>query len=362
MRLVSVRLLKALTSLIFLSAVVLTQGCGYYYQAVKGHIDLMSDRRDIADILDDPETNDDLRQRLTTVLEARSFASDSIDLPVNDSYSTYVELDRPYVVWNVFAAPEFSVMPRQWCFPVAGCVVYRGYFHEEKARAYADGLAESGWDVHVGGVAAYSTLGRFDDPVLSSMMQWDDTQLVALVFHELAHQQLYVKDDSEFNESFASTVEQEAMRIWLKARDDVAGAARYQERRDRSAAFSLLVGTTRDRLVQLYGSDLSEDEMRIAKGKEFDRLRSAYEVQKKAWNGYSGYDRWFDDGLNNARLVPVSTYRRFVPAFRALLRQSDGSFQAFYLRCEELADLSLEQRHQRLDDLMLIAPDDAPLD
>jgi predicted aminopeptidase len=216
--------------------------------------------------------------------------------------------------------------------------------------------------VHVSGVAAYSTLGRFDDPVLSSMMQWDDTQLVALLFHELAHQQLYVKDDSEFNESFASTVEQEAMQIWLSARDDVAGAARYQESRNRSAAFSLLVGTTRDRLVRLYGSGLSEDEMRIAKEKEFDRLRSAYEVQKKAWNGYSGYERWFDDGLNNARLVPVATYRRFVPAFRALLRQSDGNFQTFYLRCEELADLPIEQRHQRLDDLMLIAPDDVAID
>ena len=338
---------------------LLVQGCGYYYQAARGHMDLMSDRRPIDSVLEDPAADDKLKTRLAMVLEARSFASDSIGLPANDSYTTYVELDRQYVVWNVFAAPEFSVEPKRWCFPVAGCVVYRGYFREEKARAYANGLADKGWDVHVGGVAAYSTLGRFDDPVLSSMMNWDDTQLVALLFHELAHQQLYVKDDSGFNESFASAVEQEGMQLWLAARDDVSGIAEYRENRARASAFSLLVGETRGHLVQLYGSELPRAEMRLAKEQQFELLRSAYEVQKAGWGGYSGYDRWFDQGLNNARLVPVATYRRFVPAFRALFRDAGGNFEAFYRRCDELAGMPIDERHEQLMALMLISPGDS---
>ena len=337
---------------------LLVQGCGYYYQAAKGHMDLMSDRRSIDSVLEDPAADDSLKTRLTMVLEARSFASDSIGLPANDSYTTYVDLDRQYVVWNVFAAPEFSVQPKRWCFPVAGCVVYRGYFREEKARAYADGLVDKGWDVHVAGVAAYSTLGRFDDPVLSSMMHWDDTQLVALLFHELAHQQLYVKDDSSFNESFATAVEQEGMHLWLAARDDISGIAEYRKNRERASAFSLLVGETRGHLVQLYDSDLPATDMRLAKQQQFELLRSAYQAQKAAWGGYSGYDRWFDDGLNNARLVPVTTYRRFVPAFRALFRDSGSNFEEFYRRCEDLTKMPIEKRHEQLDALMLISPVD----
>ncbi len=350
---------KAAVSVAVLLITMLTQGCGYYYQAATGHMDLMSDRRSIDSVLEDPATDDKLKTRLTMVLEARSFASDSIGLPVNDSYTTYVDLDRQYVVWNVFAAPEFSVQPKRWCFPVAGCVVYRGYFREAKARAYADGLADKGWDVHVAGVAAYSTLGRFDDPVLSSMMRWDNTQLVALLFHELAHQQLYVKDDSSFNESFATAVEQEGMHRWLVARDDDSGTAQYRKNRERASVFSLLVGETRDHLVQVYDSDLAVAQMRLAKQEQFDLLRSAYQVQKTAWGGYSGYDRWFADGLNNARLVPVTTYRRFVPAFRALFRAAGNNFGEFYRRCDELAKMPIEERHEQLDALMLISPVDS---
>jgi predicted aminopeptidase len=351
-------LLKLVVRLSVLLTALTMQGCGYYYQAAKGHMDLMSERRSIDSILQDPAAEDRLKERLAMVLEARSFASDRIGLPANDSYTTYVELDRQYVVWNVFAAPEFSVQAKRWCFPVAGCVVYRGYFREEKARAYADGLADKGWDVHVGGVAAYSTLGRFDDPVLSSMMRWEDTQLVALLFHELAHQQLYVKDDSEFNESFASAVEQEGLYLWLAAREEVSGFAQYRENRERASAFNLLVGATRNRLLQLYDSDLPAEEMRLAKQGQFDQLRSAYQAQKTAWGGYGGYDHWFDDGLNNARLVPVTTYRRFVPAFRALFRDAGSDFEAFYGRCDDLARMTIDKRHARLNELMLISPVD----
>jgi predicted aminopeptidase len=339
-----------------LLAVLLMQGCGYYYQAARGHMDIMSERRSFEDVIADPGTSEELKLRLATVQEARVFASDVLGLPDNDSYRSYVELDRPFVVWNVFAAAEFSVEPKRWCFPVAGCVVYRGYFSEQRAQDYAEGLQEKGWDVHVGGVAAYSTLGRFDDPVLSSMLRWDDTQLVALLFHELSHQLLYVKDDSDFNESFASFVEEAGIERWYEAREDKHGVATYREHRERVSAFGLLISDTRTRLADLYQSGLPDEEMRKAKTEEFADLRDRYAAQRRAWGGYTGYDAWFESDLNNAKIVPVATYRRFVPAFRAILREADGDLPRFYDRCRELADLPIDERHRILGDYMSVAP------
>ncbi len=339
-----------------LLAVLLTQGCGYYYQAARGHMDIMSERRSIEDVIADPATSEELKRRLVTIQQARAFASDVLGLPDNDSYRSYVELDRPFVVWNVFAAPEFSVEPKRWCFPVAGCVVYRGYFSEQRAHAYAEGLQDKGWDVHVGGVAAYSTLGRFDDPVLSSMLRWDDTQLVALLFHELTHQLLYVKDDSDFNESFASFVEEAGIERWFEEREDDRGFANYREYREKVSAFGLLISGTRTRLADLYRSGLPDEEMREAKAQEFADLRNRYAAQRRAWGGYSGYDAWFESDLNNAKIVPVATYRRFVPAFRAMLRKAGGDLSLFYERCRELADLPIDERHRVLGEYMSVAP------
>jgi predicted aminopeptidase len=316
---------------------------------------LMADRRPIDEVLEDPDTPAELATRLRLVAEARAFATDTLDLPDNDSYRSYVALDRPYVVWNVFAAPELSLTPKTWCFPVAGCVVYRGYFKESAARKYATKLAGRGWDVYVGGAAAYSTLGRFADPVTSAMMRWDDTRLVAIIFHELAHQQIYVADDSDFNEAFASSVEEIGIRLWLEDRGDPESIVDHETRRQRAAAFNYLLLDTREELTRVYSSDRPDEVRREEKQAAFMRLRERYGVLRQSWEGYAGFDGWFEMELNNARLIPVSTYERLVPAFRALFRRSGRNLQVFYDRCEELADLNSEERHRELEALLAIA-------
>lgn len=332
------------------------QGCGgFYYQAVTGHMDLMSDRRPIDEVIEGPATDAELARRLRMIQEARLFSVEALSLPDNDSYTSFVQLDRPYVVWNVFAAPELSLEPRQWCFPVAGCVVYRGYFKEVSARKYADRLAGDGWDVFVGGAAAYSTLGRFDDPVVSTMLRASDARVVAILFHELAHQRLYVAGDSEFNEAFATAVEEAGIERWLDARPDSAALAGYRLEKRRENAFNRMLWQTREELVALYASDATDDEKRESKRDAFADLRRRYTVLRDSWDGYPGYDAWFDTGPNNARLVPVSTYQRLVPAFRALLRRAGGDLEVFYAECEELADLSQEERSQRLEALLAIS-------
>jgi predicted aminopeptidase len=342
-----------------LAALVLGGCVGYYGQAVRGHMKIMGDRVPLDEVIEDPGTAEETRARLELVREARAFASAELGLPDNGSYSSYVELDRPYVVWNVFAAGEFSVEPRRWCFPVAGCVVYRGYFAEEDAERYAARLTEDGWDTSVGGVAAYSTLGRFDDPVLSSMLGWRDYQLAGLIFHELAHQVLYVKGDSEFNESFATAVEEEGLARWLEARGEPGELEAYRASRARAGGFSLLIADARQRLGQLYARDLDEAEMRAAKAAAFEDLRTRYRALRESWDGYPGYDAWFEQPLNNARLVPVATYRHYVPAFRAMLREVEGDLPAFYAAARELGELEPEERRARLDDLLQTAPGEA---
>ena len=331
-------------------------GCGgFYYQAVTGHMDLMAERRPIQEVIEDPQTDQALAARLRLILAARRFAVDALYLPDNDSYTSFAQLDRPYVVWNVFAAPELSLEPRQWCFPVAGCVVYRGYFKEASARRYADRLARDGWDVFVGGAAAYSTLGRFDDPVVSTMLRWDDTGVVAILFHELAHQRLYVPGDSAFNEAFATAVEEFGIERWLDSRSDPEALDRYRIRKGRENAFNRLLWQTREELVAVFASGAGEESMREEKRRVFDTLRERYQALRASWAGYPGYDAWFESELNNARLIPVSTYQRLVPAFRALLRRSDGDLKAFYRECQSLADMSKKERDARLESLLAIS-------
>lgn len=331
-------------------------GCGYYFQAARGHMDLMSRRVPIADLLADPATPASLRERLRLVSEARRYASARLALPDNGSYTSYVALDREFVVWNVFAAPEFSLEPKQWCFPVAGCVVYRGYFDPARAREYADGLAADGWDVHVAGAAAYSTLGRFDDPVISTMLAWDDLALVSILFHELAHQRLYVRDDSAFNEAFATAVQDAGMRRWLRDRGDAAGLADWTLREQRAEAVELLIGRTRERLVAVYASGRDAAAMRTGKAAAFRQLRQEYEAVARDWGAGPRWDAWFDAPLNNASLVPLATYRRLLPAFRVLLDRADGDLEAFYNECRRLGEMDQDLRHDRLEALMAIAP------
>ena len=337
-----------------LLAVLALGGCasvGYYTQSVTGHLGLMARARPVETVIAAPETAPRLAERLRTALGIREFASDVLDLPANASYHRYVDLERRYVVWNVVAAPELSLEPRRWCFPVAGCLSYRGYFSESDAAAYAAKLASEGWDVTVAGVRAYSTLGWFDDPLLSSMTALPEYALAGIVFHELAHQRLYVPGDTEFNESFAVVVERAGVRRWIEAAGRPGLGGRYRVAAERRAAFLDMVRDTRRSLEAVYASSGTDAEKRAAKARAFDRLRSRYAALRATWTSGPTYDPWFERGVNNAAVALFSTYDRWVPALEALLARSGGDLEAFYRACEALAALSPDERRARLEAL-----------
>jgi predicted aminopeptidase len=256
-------------------------------------------------------------------------------------------MGRPYVVHNVVATPEFSVEPRRWCFPVTGCIAYRGYFDEERARSFALKLATSGDDVSVGGVPTYSTLGHLPDPVFGSMLGWRETRLVGTIFHELAHERLYLQDDSELNEAFASVVEDEGIRRWLRQQGRASEIADYDASADRQRQFATLLQDARGRLAKLYSSGLPADQLRSEKQREFGGLKFRYELLRKNWGGYAGYDNWFARSLNNAHLAAVATYEDCMPGLRRAL-EAAGALPAFYARVEATRELSVQARHAAL--------------
>jgi predicted aminopeptidase len=327
-------------------------GCaslGYYGQTVGGHLGVMQRRVPLARAIADPKTRPATRERLQQVEQIRRFAVGELGLPDNSSYRSYADLERPYVLWNVFAAPEFELEALQSCFPLVGCLNYRGYYAEQDARSYADGLARKGHDVYVGGVAAYSTLGWFSDPVLNTMLRWSETQLAGVIFHELAHQKLYVRDDSSFNESFATAVQEEGVRRWLDHQGDAALRQAAADESRRREDFVRLVEATRARLQQLYASGQPPEQMRAAKAQAFAEMRVEYTRLKAGWGAYNGYDAWFaDKDLNNAKLLAVATYHEWVPAFRALLKDADGDLQRFYADAGLAARLPPEMRRRWL--------------
>ena len=318
-------------------------GC-YLLQSAQGQLSLMSKREPISGVIDKPGTPAALRAQLKSVTAIRRFASQELGLPDNGSYKKYADIGRPYVVWNVVAAPEFSVEPKRWCFPIVGCVAYRGYFVESRARRFAAGLHAKGFDVVVGGVAAYSTLGHFDDPILSSMVNWDDVELAAIIFHELTHQLLYVPNDASFNEALATTVEEEGVRRWLEAQgrskdlsDHLLEHARYLE-------VIALMTETRNGLRTLYDSGLPPPLMRERKREAFDELRESYAALRAQWGGRGPFDAWFAQDINNAHLASIATYFACVPGFQRELQAVNGSLPAFYRRVRELAKLEQRER------------------
>lgn len=349
---------RLLQPVIILIAAVLLAGCAnlpYYLQSVRGQLDIWSRQHQVEAVIENPQTAAPLRDKLRSVLAIRDFASTELDLPRNSSYRLYANLERAYVVWNVFAAPEFSIEPRQWCFMFAGCVKYRGYFHEEDAQAFAAELAADGHDVFVGGVPAYSTLGYFPDPVLNTFVNYPTPHLARLIFHELAHQVVYVRDDSVFNESFAVAVEQEGMRRWLErygSEQDRAASTVMAQRRDQ---FVQLIETYRGRLDALYRSGILAHEMRARKTALFDQLGDDYRALKASWGGFSGYDRWFAQKPSNALLASVAIYTRNVPAFEALLAREGRDMNRFFTAVKALAKLDKDQRSAALASLTGVA-------
>ena len=330
-------------ALLVLTIVMPITGC-YELQAVVGQISLLWKRKPIASVVANPATSPTLRAQLTEVSEIRDFASRELGLPDNGSYRGYADIGRSDVVWNVFAAPEFSVQPKRWCYPVAGCVAYRGYFAERRARQYAQQLRAKGYDVAVRGATAYSTLGTFDDPVLSTMMGWGDVDLAAIIFHELTHQMLYVRDDASFNEALATLVEEEGVGRWLHAHGRDRDLAGYTERQARYTQVIGILLDGRRELQTVYGSGADRATMLQKKSAVFDGMRRQYHELSAGWPDGKGYDSWFDGTLNNADLVSVATYQSCLPGLRRELAESNGDLRAFYRRARTLADRPAAQR------------------
>ena len=321
----------------------MTGGC-YLFESAQGQLSLMSKREPIARVIDRPATSAALRAQLEEVTSIRDFASHELGLPDNGSYRSYADVGRPYVVWNVVAAPEFSVDAKEWCFPVVGCVAYRGYFVERRARAFATGLKAQGFDVSLGGVAAYSTLGHFNDPVLNTMMGWDDIELAGIVFHELTHQLLYVAGDASFNEALATTVEEEGVRRWLLAQGREADFAQHRIQQERYLAEIDLLRHTRGELQVLYASGIDAESLRGRKQAIFGGLRDSYAGLRAQWGGHAPFDSWFAGEINNAHLASIATYYDCVPGFERELAAVQGDLGAFLRRARQLAKLDQTAR------------------
>lgn len=328
---------------LIIALIAAASGC-YVLQSVQGHLTLMSKREPISRVIAAPSTAPALRDRLQAVIAIRDFASRELGLPDNGSYRSYADLGRPYVVWNVVAAPEFSVDAKQWCYPIVGCVAYRGYFSESRARSYGARMRAQGLDATIDGVAAYSTLGHFNDPVLSTMMGWSDVELASIIFHELTHQFLYVPNDSSFNEALATTVEEEGVRRWLHAqgRDAELDAHLAQQRRYMQVID--LLTATRAELRTIYASGLGAEAMRERKRAAFSALRASYAQLKADWGGHAPFESWFAGDLNNAHLASIATYYTCVPGFERELKAAGGNLVAFYARVRALAKLDQAAR------------------
>jgi len=344
------KLPQRLNRLIVLVAVgLLLSACGglrYYAHVAHGQGELLLSQRPVQKVIADPATKPALARRLELAQQARRFATLKLGLPDNRSYTRYVELGRPYVVWNVFATPRYSVDAVRHCFPIAGCVAYRGYFDDAKAKKEAARLKADGNDVYVGGVSAYSTLGWFADPILSSMLRWDDDELAGTIFHELAHQQIYVQDDSAFNESFASFVQEQGLKEWRASRGLPPLLGREQAEDD---GFTGLVLGLRERLRKAYAKGGGDTALEAAKQAEIAAFRERYRQWREAnWPDDHRYDAWVAAPINNARLLPFGLYDQWKPAFAALFRQSEGQWLVFYADVRRLAKLPKDERDREL--------------
>lgn len=332
-------------------------GCaslGYYAQLARGQMELLSRREPIAGLIADETRDAQLRRRLALVLDARRFAVTDLHLPDNASYTLYADLGRAYAVWNVLVTPEFSLAPVESCFPLVGCLAYRGHYRREHAERQAAQFRAQGHDVAISGIAAYSTLGWFDDPVLNTMLHWSDAVLVATVFHELAHQALYVPDDTVFNESMARFVERQGLREFFFA-GHIGEAASHADHRRQDAFVRLLLDARRE-LEALYAQPLPETEMRARKAAAFARLKSGYaHLRDTQWHGDRAYDAWFDRDLNNAHLLGVGLYDEFVPAFERLYALVGRDWPRFYAACADLGRLDPGTRRARLRQWMGLA-------
>lgn len=330
-------------------------GCStleYYGQAVQGHLEIVHRARPVADWLADPATPSALRARLELSQRLRDFATRELKLPDNRSYRSYADLGRNAAVYNVVAAPELSLALKTWCFPIMGCVGYRGYFARDAAERLAAQLRTEGWETSVYGVPAYSTLGKTDflggDPLLNTFVDWPEGDLARLIFHELAHQVAYADDDTTFNESFAVSVERIGAGRWLARYASPEARATDALLATRRDEFRALTARTREALATLYASRLDDDDKRRRKAALFASMREEYaRVRRESWAGFSGYDAWFEHA-NNAALAVQAAYTELVPQFERLFEREGGDFTRFYAEVQRLAALPKAERRAKL--------------
>jgi predicted aminopeptidase len=321
-------------------SMLLLGGCanmGYYLQAINGQMDVIQRAQPMERVLADPTADDSLKRRLSKVIRMRTFASKDLGLPDNGTFRRYADLQRPFVVWNVFAAPEFSTQPKEWCYALFGCASYRGYFSQDQAKTAAERLDQDGYDTYIGGVPAYSTLGWFDDPVLNTFVDYPEAELATLIFHELAHQVVYVSGDTSFNESFAVTVAQEGTRRWLARFGTQKQGVAFEALERRKHTFTALVDKYRERLAQIYTAALPDNERRARKAEVLRAMQEEFQTLKSEKSGFATYDKWFSKHLNNAQLASVSLYTQMVPAFQRLLASEGGDLPRFYHAVKHIA-------------------------
>lgn len=338
------RRIKLTIALCFLAALGGCSNLPYYAKATDGHMGIMRLAQPISTIIADPNADQRLKRILARVVLLREFASRELKLPDNQSYTSYADLKRPYVVWNVYATSELSTELKKWCFVKVGCVNYRGFFSQVEAESFAEELRSEGHDIYIGGVRAYSTLGWFNDPVLNTFISYSELELARLIFHELSHQVVYVRGDSTFNESFATVVEQEGVSRWLDSNGTAVQQTVFSARQRRETVFIELMLNHRKRLEELFSSDKSDTEKRAAKARIFADMQEEFTRLKAVEAEFSGYNRWFAQQLNNAHLASLSTYTQLVPAFQALLTQQNGDMGRFFEVVKEMSKLPETER------------------
>jgi predicted aminopeptidase len=337
----------AMSKLLIVISVVLLSACadiGYYWHSTKGHLSLMNKRVDISTLLEDPDLDSKLRSRLLLIQKIRVFSIEALALPDNGSYTNYTQLNRPYVLKNLFAAPEFSTRLLTWCYPIAGCANYRGYYDEDLLFEFVATLKDDKSDIYIGEVPAYSTLGWFDDPVLSSFINWPDAQLAGLIFHELSHQRLYIDNDTLFNESLATAVQQMGVELWLKSRNKTKEIAQFRHSIRYRQAVTDLIEQTRSELDGLYKTDLPQDLKRLDKQKILQTAAQHHTVLAESFDYTGGLSLWFAEGLNNAKLASVSTYNVHVPAFVNMMNAQKRDFGQFFHYVKTIAELTKTKR------------------
>jgi predicted aminopeptidase len=357
---------RSALAILLLGAVLASSGCrtiSFYGQALKGQFQIFAHEQPIAKLLVDTNTPPTLRDRLIVLEDLRWFALTGLKLPVDGHYQKYVDVHRPYVVWNVQAAPEFSLQAKTWWYPLVGSLEYRGYFSHHGATNYAAYLRRKGYDVSVGGVEAYSTLGWFKDPILNTFIFEPDADLAEIIFHELGHQRVFARGDTEFNEAFATAVGEEGARRWLRAKGNTGALQDYLAHLERTRGFVHLVMKSRDRLAALYGDERNEQgklkgtsknrdvpraQLRAEKQHIFEEMKQEYLAMKAAWHNEEDYSGWFKRPINNAHLNSVAAYYDLVPGFEQILAENQGDLEKFYTAAEKLAKEPKEQRHAAL--------------